>query len=268
MADGEYRRQSAYGKTDKGRATRARYLAQLEQKRLDLLERPEEFGGLNAPLPCAVCSSMITAPTHCGQKYCSSACAKSAQVARDAIRRRRVEKVITLICAHCDGGFSSAEAHASKRIYCSEACSSEARLLQRKAMYASAAYKRRQAERRQSPEAKAWFAAHKQTSEFRATQSLSKTKRRSAKAGGEKFDPYEIFDRDGWRCQICGVSTPKSRRGTFHRNAPELDHVAPLCKGGGHTRVNTQCACRQCNMAKSWTKIIGQVGLFTSLLEA
>lgn len=83
----------------------------------------------------------------------------------------------------------------------------------------------------------------------------------------ERFDPFEVFDRDGWRCQICGVSTPKSRRGTLHANAPELDHIKPISKGGHHTKENTQCSCKACNMWKSDRRVVGQMGLFTSLID-
>jgi len=93
-----------------------------------------------------------------------------------------------------------------------------------------------------------------------------KLKRRGAVA--ERFDPMAVFERDGWRCQICGVSTPKSRRGTCHANAPELDHVVPISRGGQHTRANTQCACRACNGAKGAGKPVGQIGLFSAVASA
>lgn len=69
--------------------------------------------------------------------------------------------------------------------------------------------------------------------------------------GGEAFDPFEIFDRDKWHCQMCGISTPKINRGTYLDDAPELDHIIPVSKGGLHTRLNTQCLCRKCNGEKS-----------------
>lgn len=69
----------------------------------------------------------------------------------------------------------------------------------------------------------------------------------------EAFDPIDVLSRDRWRCQLCGVKTPKAKRGSIEYNAPELDHIVPLSKGGGHTRANTQCLCRRCNQAKSDT---------------
>lgn len=64
-------------------------------------------------------------------------------------------------------------------------------------------------------------------------------------------NPNVVFDRDGWHCQICNISTPRLKRGTYDDNAPELDHIIPLSKGGDHTYENTQCLCRQCNRVKS-----------------
>lgn len=67
----------------------------------------------------------------------------------------------------------------------------------------------------------------------------------------ETVKPFKVFDRDKWRCQLCGCKTPKNRRNTIYDNAPELDHIIPLSKGGDHSYLNTQCACRRCNGLKS-----------------
>jgi hypothetical protein len=76
----------------------------------------------------------------------------------------------------------------------------------------------------------------------------------------EPFNPLEVLARDRWRCQLCGIKTPQTKRGTIDDDAPELDHIVPLSKGGGHTRANTQCLCRRCNGKKSNTAR-GQLGL-------
>jgi len=78
----------------------------------------------------------------------------------------------------------------------------------------------------------------------------------------EVFDPHEVLERDGWKCQICGRKTPKKLRGTYKDNAPELDHIVALANGGEHSRANTQCACRACNARKCAGRAVGQMGLF------
>lgn len=77
-----------------------------------------------------------------------------------------------------------------------------------------------------------------------------KNHRRRARSYGvtyEPVNPIAVFERDGWRCKLCGVKTPKRLRGTLDPSAPELDHIIPLSKGGAHSYENTHCACRKCN---------------------
>jgi len=99
----------------------------------------------------------------------------------------------------------------------------------------------------------------------RAIRRKSASSHRCAKRAQtvERFDPFDVFERDGWRCQICGVGTPKSLRGKHKPRSPELDHVVPLSRNGEHSMANTQCACRRCNRAKSNKRILGQMGLFS-----
>jgi len=79
----------------------------------------------------------------------------------------------------------------------------------------------------------------------------------------ENVDPFKVFDRDGWRCQICMKKTLRSKRGTPHDMAPELDHILPLSKGGDHSYANTQCTCRKCNGLKS-DNVYGQIPMFAT----
>jgi 5-methylcytosine-specific restriction endonuclease McrA len=65
----------------------------------------------------------------------------------------------------------------------------------------------------------------------------------------ERFRHQEIFERDGWRCQICMRKVRRNAPG-FHPLSPSLDHVIPLVDGGPHTRANTRCAHLRCNTAR------------------
>lgn len=91
----------------------------------------------------------------------------------------------------------------------------------------------------------------------RAEKAVRKARERVNLPICEAFDPFVVFDRDGWQCQLCGIDTPRLLRGTYQAEAPELDHIIPLALGGSHTRANTQCACRSCNGSKGATA--GQV---------
>lgn len=69
-------------------------------------------------------------------------------------------------------------------------------------------------------------------------------------AAHEKFTHAEIFERDGYKCGICGGMTDTSADADRHFK-PSLDHVIPLANGGSHTRANVQCAHWICNSRKS-----------------
>src|SRR6185369_6572415 len=64
-----------------------------------------------------------------------------------------------------------------------------------------------------------------------------RARRRALKKGAHKTEPVlrrKVFDRDGWRCHLCGQPTNKSAV-VPHPKAPTLDHVIPLSAGGDHT---------------------------------
>lgn len=99
-------------------------------------------------------------------------------------------------------------------------------------------------------------ACARKTEAFKAQRLKHKVKRRARVRSlpAESIDPIKVFERDGWLCKLCGIKTPKAKRGSFEPDAPELDHIKPLSKGGHHTWSNVQCLCRQCNYRKgdSW----------------
>lgn len=61
-------------------------------------------------------------------------------------------------------------------------------------------------------------------------------------------DPLRIFERDGWRCQLCGIRVQRS--GWPNPKRATLDHIIPFARGGAHTEDNLQCACWLCNSRK------------------
>lgn len=73
----------------------------------------------------------------------------------------------------------------------------------------------------------------------------------------KRFKLSSVLERDGWLCQLCGIATPKELRGLYVANAPEVDHIIPVSKGGPHLPSNCQCLCRACNLLKSDTYPIG-----------
>jgi 5-methylcytosine-specific restriction endonuclease McrA len=76
-------------------------------------------------------------------------------------------------------------------------------------------------------------------------------RKRARKAGVhyETVNKQRVFERDGYRCYICGRKT-SIRGGPFSPRYPTLDHLVPFACGGPHTYANTACACRECNTRK------------------
>ena len=85
-------------------------------------------------------------------------------------------------------------------------------------------------------------------------RSVAKRTRRAKRHGApvvESVDRIEVFEAAGWRCECCGIDTPRELMGTAATNAPELDHILALSLGGSHTRANVQLLARECNRKKS-----------------
>jgi 5-methylcytosine-specific restriction endonuclease McrA len=87
-----------------------------------------------------------------------------------------------------------------------------------------------------------------------------RAKRRNATV--EDFLSKEIFERDGYICQLCSCKTRPNFKNSNHPLYPNLDHIIPLSKGGDHSKLNTQCLCRQCNIEKNSTGTGDQLRLF------
>lgn len=69
-------------------------------------------------------------------------------------------------------------------------------------------------------------------------------------AAAEKFKISEIYERDGWICQLCGEQVDPNLAYPDAMSA-SLDHVVPLSRGGAHVRTNVQLAHLICNIRKS-----------------
>ncbi len=187
-------------------------------------------------LDCIVCGERFNHTKHGGGRYprfCSQSCKRVRLRELSATYRVPAPKPRTA-CPSCgvffDGGWH--------REYCSRRCVDKARRKRRK-------------------DAGLPPTGGKRTA---AQQSAKSAKRRNA-VHVDLVDPIAVFERDRWHCQLCGCKTPRSNRGLKVGNAPELDHILPLSKGGWHTITNVQCACRRCNMAKG-SKPLGQMLMF------
>lgn len=222
---------------------------------------------------CAVCGAgglIRTIAYRAKPCYCSNACkVRAFQVSKRASNplyrrkpksewKKRQSKALTLPCQHCGRVFRVFPGRQDQKA-CSRACANNLRIGQR---LSRVLHKR--ACRRCGAEfmAKQSRVSACDKCRRREHRSISKGVRRAKMRGvnAESVNPLKVFARDGWRCQLCNGATPGRLRGTLEPNAPELDHIVPISKGGSHTYANTQCACRRCNGVKG-ANVVGQLRL-------
>lgn len=77
----------------------------------------------------------------------------------------------------------------------------------------------------------------------------------------EHVSPWDVMARDWYHCSACGTYTPPRLRGSYEWNAPEIDHVVPISRGGPHVASNLQLMCRSCNIDKGNTVPRGHGGI-------
>lgn len=149
------------------------------------------------------------------------------RIARNAKRNKK--------CLHCG------EVVYSKYVFLHPTCRKE---------YESLKYN----QYKQSDSFKQWRAEYKKSDAYKTNRKAQKAKRKALIRGAtvaHAVSPDFILERDKYRCYICGIKTPKKLRGTYEDNAPEVDHIIPLSKGGLHVESNLRCSCRKCNGLKS-----------------
>jgi len=208
---------------------------------------------------CVVCGVSVSAKA----KYCDACRLIARSASNKAINQRlqkahKAPKLHRLSCQECSGLFTVVK---NTRKYCSRQCSIKG---QGKAL-------RRALSERAVIGLDCRICGERFSSKRHTKKSLCKrcTKREYRNSGGrskgeshtqrarrncvqaENISRIAVFKRDGWRCGICGVDTPRSLlKDCSHTYSPTLDHVVPLSKGGSHTVDNVQCLCRGCNSRK------------------
>jgi cytochrome c553 len=58
---------------------------------------------------------------------------------------------------------------------------------------------------------------------------------------------FEVFKRDGFRCQYCGATAPDVLL--------EIDHIHPVAEGGTNELLNLVTSCKACNAGKGKRRI-------------
>jgi len=187
--------------------------------------------------------------------FCSQACRHADVVARQEAKAAEPKPMRTLCCPTCATVFEAR----GRRVYCGPACwpdvktPSSVHTKHSKCRECGSAFSQQTYDGRPSVYCGEACREAVKTRGKRVVRSKRKALVRGATI--EKVDPIKVFEYDQWTCMICVKPTPKEKRGTYELDAPELDHIVPLAKGGAHSYANTQTLCRSCNMKKSDTLV-------------
>lgn len=181
------------------------------------------------------------------RKYCSPECSYKA-------RMKNHGEPVTKVCANCGKRFTANTYSGATQKFCSDECgydwwarfnsSTKAERIckacgkpfvgpQHQAMCSKCQWQR-------------W--KDKNPAKARKIKARCRAIRRQAEVA-EDIDPEAVYERDGWKCGICGRKVnPKTK--FPHPMSATLDHIIPLAKGGTHTWDNVQCAHYTCNCRK------------------
>ena len=226
-------------------------------------------------LSCASTWISGAAPDEARPKLCRKCQISEATSAASVARRMRaamsrsppVTAVDLRTCSHCGRAFYSGRS----RSWCTPTCRSAIARAQ-----SQRSYRARQLTQRRPKDARTCIECGNKYQSARSRQvycgtrcsekALRRNRRRRirvAMVSTQRFTARQVFERDNWRCYLCGVDTPEFLQGSADAQAPSIDHVFPLSRGGTHSLDNVRCACRRCNSRKgaSVPDMVERVGM-------
>ena len=219
---------------------------------------------------CQHCGVKFEVRANTGGLYCSRACNLKAATQNPKNRLKRREKtlkrnagefcsVTQRNCFHCGDTFIE-ESVRGRSGFCSVECNSDNRKANQ-TFYYRFEHGLPITEIRICRETGFLFKPSHLSQEYvsrevarAVSRRITKARRRAMELTNgrcEAIDPFAVFRSVGYVCQGCGKQTHERDRGTFGPDAPELDHIVPLSKGGTHTWGNVTLLCRACNGSKS-----------------
>lgn len=213
------------------------------------------------PIPesqCVGCGIRFRPRRAANAKFCSRECFFALKTRRAAEREAERERARTVDCAICGDTFIGRSASAK---YCGDECRKE------KARRDSRAKTIARSGPPPSsctvcggeivqPSRGGWRSTcsaecARQTETHKEGRRRLKRRRRMRERSAER-EPYsdrDIFERDAWRCGLCGGRVNPLHQ-VPHPKAPTIDHIIPLSEGGADTRRNVQLAHFLCNSRK------------------
>src|SRR6266566_958830 len=164
------------------------------------------------------CGKRFFQKRHSGCKnkgvFCSHRCSAKHSIARiNAGREKRYPRCVVKFdsCRVCSVLFSYSAYRNVGGYYCSDLCKQKYREQKRRPKISGPCVDCRKLITGNANKRRCAVCARKRIGRFR------KHRQRARKYGVlfEVIHPSDVFERDRWICQICGVRTPKRLRGTF-----------------------------------------------------
>jgi hypothetical protein len=189
---------------------------------------------------CARCG-LIFRPKRSEQRFCSRQCAGLASGYRAVLAERA--------CETCGQYFAP---RFSRQANCSRQCGfawQKARCTRKpKATRARSLLCQRCGSPFVSTQAALWCSESCRRDVSRSRRRAAGLRRNARVSGAriEAFSHVGIFERDGWRCGICGDLVDRRLQYPDPLSA-SLDHIITLARGGAHSPENTRLAHLGCN---------------------
>lgn len=200
---------------------------------------------------CTECGGPIAHNLETGRprRYCSERCKQ--RVSNRAQNRRRLPapKQVARACERCGATFGPLR---RDQVYCSPRCRINAGQARR---YHGAPLRQGVQFDRQCVECGSAFVALKDNAKWCSaicrirTRGRDESRRRTPGSGASLYADREIFERDKWRCHLCGkkVDPKADRRSPL---GATIDHLVPLSEGGRDDAANVATAHLKCNRDK------------------
>lgn len=222
---------------------------------------------------CRVCGLPFLTPDECRVCGCRTPLAREVvqtpcpptprQTRREPVIHRRAPAPppSARSCTNCGTAFTPAAAHAKDARFCSKPCRMETALAELNARYRARATPHEYTCEECSRVFTLVAVTHRLTGPKRRRFCTYQCKSRNqfrklyATGGGRHFGyvggkaRVAVFERDGWRCQLCGAVVDRSLRFPSPGSIT-VDHIWPLGDGGPHEASNWQTAHLVCNIDK------------------
>lgn len=199
---------------------------------------------------CKNCGKEYHAKTIDRKTFCSRECFFKWKAKQSAIRKRNIEQRIIDTWPKCKSCGKIVNKHT--HLYCSHECRQKE---EKKRAYEYEKGKHTIKIRTCVVCGKEFATEYGDKRKLYCSKTCNKTEgkhiRRARKTTQtiEVFARKEIYERDNWKCGICGKPLHRTKH-VPHPYAPTIDHIVPLVCGGTHERKNVQAAHFLCNSIK------------------